>query len=123
MGDSFGRYAKTIIQDRALPDVRDGLKPVQRRTVILSNGIRAIVAENHKENPLRPKLLLEQNGQVLDLIMPVWKNITIVGVEMDFENISEDIAVVLMTAIISSLCKSVRIERLFSSYLVRFNSD
>ena len=31
MGDSFARYAKTIIQDRALPDVRDGLKPVQRR--------------------------------------------------------------------------------------------
>ena len=31
MGDSFGRYAKAIIQDRALPDVRDGLKPVQRR--------------------------------------------------------------------------------------------
>lgn len=31
MGDRFGRYAKSIIQDRALPDVRDGLKPVQRR--------------------------------------------------------------------------------------------
>lgn len=31
MGDRFGRYSKTIIQDRALPDVRDGLKPVQRR--------------------------------------------------------------------------------------------
>ena len=31
MGDSFSRYAKAIIQDRALPDVRDGLKPVQRR--------------------------------------------------------------------------------------------
>ena len=31
MGDSFGRYAKYIIQDRAIPDVRDGLKPVQRR--------------------------------------------------------------------------------------------
>ena len=31
MGDSFAKYAKTIIQDRALPDVRDGLKPVQRR--------------------------------------------------------------------------------------------
>ena len=31
MGESFGKYAKTIIQDRALPDVRDGLKPVQRR--------------------------------------------------------------------------------------------
>ena len=31
MGERFGRYSKTIIQDRALPDVRDGLKPVQRR--------------------------------------------------------------------------------------------
>lgn len=31
MGERFGRYAKTIIQDRALPDARDGLKPVQRR--------------------------------------------------------------------------------------------
>ena len=31
MGDRFGRYSKAIIQDRALPDVRDGLKPVQRR--------------------------------------------------------------------------------------------
>ena len=31
MGDRFGRYSKYIIQERALPDVRDGLKPVQRR--------------------------------------------------------------------------------------------
>ena len=31
MGDRVGRYSKSIIQDRALPDVRDGLKPVQRR--------------------------------------------------------------------------------------------
>ncbi len=31
MGDRFGKYAKYIIQDRAIPDVRDGLKPVQRR--------------------------------------------------------------------------------------------
>ena len=31
MGDKFARYSKSIIQDRALPDVRDGLKPVQRR--------------------------------------------------------------------------------------------
>ena len=31
MGDSFEKYARTIILDRALPDVRDGLKPVQRR--------------------------------------------------------------------------------------------
>ena len=28
MGDRFGKYSKYIIQDRALPDVRDGLKPV-----------------------------------------------------------------------------------------------
>jgi topoisomerase-4 subunit A len=31
MGERFGKYSKYIIQDRALPDVRDGLKPVQRR--------------------------------------------------------------------------------------------
>ncbi|MGX7107062.1 DNA topoisomerase IV subunit A [Hutsoniella sourekii] len=31
IGDRFGRYSKYIIQDRALPDIRDGLKPVQRR--------------------------------------------------------------------------------------------
>lgn len=33
MGDRFARYSKSIIQDRALPDVRDGLKPVQRRVL------------------------------------------------------------------------------------------
>lgn len=31
MGDRFAKYSKEIIQDRALPDIRDGLKPVQRR--------------------------------------------------------------------------------------------
>ena len=31
MGERFGSYAKDIIQNRAIPDVRDGLKPVQRR--------------------------------------------------------------------------------------------
>ncbi|MBO5138440.1 MAG: DNA topoisomerase IV subunit A [Bacilli bacterium] len=31
MGERFGRYSKYIIQDRAIPDARDGLKPVQRR--------------------------------------------------------------------------------------------
>jgi topoisomerase-4 subunit A len=33
MGDRFGLYAKEVIQNRAIPDVRDGLKPVQRRIV------------------------------------------------------------------------------------------
>ncbi|WP_425443423.1 DNA topoisomerase IV subunit A [Spiroplasma monobiae] len=39
MGDRFGRYAKYIIQERALPDVRDGLKPVQRRILFTMNEI------------------------------------------------------------------------------------
>ena len=34
MSDRFGRYSKYIIQDRALPDARDGLKPVQRRILL-----------------------------------------------------------------------------------------
>lgn len=37
MGDRFGRYSKYIIQDRALPDIRDGLKPVQRRILFSMN--------------------------------------------------------------------------------------
>lgn len=41
MGDRFGRYSKSIIQERALPDVRDGLKPVQRRILY------AMYKENH----------------------------------------------------------------------------
>ncbi|WP_371859831.1 DNA topoisomerase IV subunit A [Tetragenococcus koreensis] len=38
MGDRFGRYSKYIIQERALPDVRDGLKPVQRRILFSMNN-------------------------------------------------------------------------------------
>lgn len=37
MGERFGRYSKSIIQDRALPDIRDGLKPVQRRILYAMN--------------------------------------------------------------------------------------
>lgn len=37
MGDRFGRYSKSIIQERALPDIRDGLKPVQRRILFAMN--------------------------------------------------------------------------------------
>lgn len=33
MASAFGEYSKSIIQDRAIPDARDGLKPVQRRIV------------------------------------------------------------------------------------------
>lgn len=45
MGDRFGKYSKYIIQDRALPDVRDGLKPVQRR----------ILYSMHKEGNIATK--------------------------------------------------------------------
>ena len=37
MGERFGRYSKYIIQERALPDIRDGLKPVQRRILYSMN--------------------------------------------------------------------------------------
>ena len=37
MGDRFGRYSKSIVQERALPDIRDGLKPVQRRILFAMN--------------------------------------------------------------------------------------
>lgn len=37
MSDRFGRYSKSIIQERALPDIRDGLKPVQRRILFAMN--------------------------------------------------------------------------------------
>ena len=40
MGDRYATYAKYVIQDRAIPDVRDGLKPVQRRIIftMFKNG-------------------------------------------------------------------------------------
>ncbi|WP_425288819.1 DNA topoisomerase IV subunit A [Spiroplasma endosymbiont of Amphibalanus improvisus] len=40
MSERFGRYAKYIIQERALPDARDGLKPVQRRILYAMNELR-----------------------------------------------------------------------------------
>ncbi len=39
VGDRFGKYSKYIIQDRALPDVRDGLKPVQRRILYAMDNL------------------------------------------------------------------------------------
>jgi topoisomerase-4 subunit A len=39
IGDRFGKYSKYIIQDRALPDVRDGLKPVQRRILFAMHAL------------------------------------------------------------------------------------
>ena len=50
IGDRFGRYSKYIIQDRALPDARDGLKPVQRRILY------AMYAEGNTQDKTSVKL-------------------------------------------------------------------
>ncbi|OHA87974.1 MAG: DNA gyrase subunit A [Candidatus Zambryskibacteria bacterium RIFCSPHIGHO2_01_FULL_43_27] len=39
MKESFIDYAMSVITDRALPDVRDGLKPVHRRILYAMNGM------------------------------------------------------------------------------------
>ncbi|WP_052663931.1 DNA topoisomerase IV subunit A [Mycoplasmoides alvi] len=50
MSDSFGKYAKYIIQDRALPDIRDGLKPVQRRILYAMYKIGLNPEKAHKKS-------------------------------------------------------------------------
>ncbi len=40
IGEKFGNYSKYIIQERALPDLRDGLKPVQRRILFSMNDLK-----------------------------------------------------------------------------------
>jgi topoisomerase-4 subunit A len=50
MSESFGKYAKYIIQDRALPDVRDGLKPVQRRIIYAMNDLQLFYDKPHKKS-------------------------------------------------------------------------
>jgi topoisomerase-4 subunit A len=50
MSESFGKYAKYIIQDRALPDIRDGLKPVQRRIIYAMNDLQLLYDKPHKKS-------------------------------------------------------------------------
>lgn len=50
MGDRFGRYAKYIIQERALPDARDGLKPVQRRILYAMNELNLTSEKPYKKS-------------------------------------------------------------------------
>ncbi|AXK51220.1 DNA topoisomerase IV subunit A [Spiroplasma alleghenense] len=50
IGERFGRYAKYIIQERALPDVRDGLKPVQRRILYAMNELGITNDKQHKKS-------------------------------------------------------------------------
>ena len=50
MGDRFGRYSKYIIQQRALPDVRDGLKPVQRRILYSMDDLGLQYNKSYKKS-------------------------------------------------------------------------
>ena len=49
MGDRFSQYAKDIIQNRAIPDVRDGLKPVHRRILYSMNEMGNTSDKPHKK--------------------------------------------------------------------------
>ena len=50
LGDRFGRYSKYIIQERAIPDVRDGLKPVQRRILYGMNVLKVTSTATYKKS-------------------------------------------------------------------------
>lgn len=50
MSESFGKYAKYIIQDRALPDIRDGLKPVQRRILFAMHELNITHNKPYKKS-------------------------------------------------------------------------
>ncbi len=49
VGDRFGRYSKAIIQERAIPDVRDGLKPVQRRILFGMSQLKLVSTAQYKK--------------------------------------------------------------------------
>ena len=50
IGDRFGRYSKYIIQERAIPDIRDGLKPVQRRILYGMNELKVTSSAPYKKS-------------------------------------------------------------------------
>src|SRR3989344_1027462 len=50
MKESFIDYAMSVITDRALPDVRDGLKPVHRRILYAMNEIGLSVASKTRKS-------------------------------------------------------------------------
>ena len=49
IGERFGDYSKYIIQDRALPDLRDGLKPVQRRILFGMKESGMVATSDYKK--------------------------------------------------------------------------
>jgi|ERR1051325_28776 topoisomerase-4 subunit A len=50
IGEKFGDYSKYIIQERALPDLRDGLKPVQRRILYAMNQLKLNYESSYKKS-------------------------------------------------------------------------
>ncbi len=60
IGDRFGRYSKYIIQERAIPDVRDGLKPVQRRILY---GMNALKVNSHAPYKKSARIVGEVMGK------------------------------------------------------------
>ncbi len=50
IGEKFGNYSKYIIQERALPDLRDGLKPVQRRVLYAMQDLRLTHKSPYKKS-------------------------------------------------------------------------
>lgn len=50
VGDRFGRYSKYIIQERAIPDIRDGLKPVQRRILYAMDNLGITSSSTYKKS-------------------------------------------------------------------------
>jgi topoisomerase-4 subunit A len=50
MGERFGAYSKYIIQDRAIPDVRDGLKPVQRRVLYAMYKDKNVFSKQYRKS-------------------------------------------------------------------------
>ena len=50
IGDRFGSYSKYIIQERAIPDIRDGLKPVQRRILYGMNALHVTANSQYKKS-------------------------------------------------------------------------
>ncbi len=60
IGDRFGRYSKYIIQERAIPDIRDGLKPVQRRILY---GMNALKVNSHAPYKKSARIVGEVMGK------------------------------------------------------------
>ncbi|PKK86520.1 MAG: hypothetical protein CVV63_04330, partial [Tenericutes bacterium HGW-Tenericutes-8] len=50
MKTSFLNYAMSVIVSRALPDIRDGLKPVQRRIIYAMNDLGMYSDKAHKKS-------------------------------------------------------------------------